>query len=113
MKEEEILQLVRERMKDRPKIVSMFENCYQDTLEKTIIRQEDGQVFMLTGDIPRWEFWNCMEAADGTTYISVYSDSVLVEVLRGREKYPVKRYCKLSKGIQDTLRSAASFHLFS
>lgn len=52
MKEEEILQLVRERMKDRPKIVSMFENCYQDTLEKTIIRQEDGQVFMLTGDIP-------------------------------------------------------------
>lgn len=33
MKEEEILQLVRERMKDRPKIVSMFENCYQDTLE--------------------------------------------------------------------------------
>ena len=51
MKEEEILQLVRERMKDRPKIVSMFENCYQDTLEKTIIRQEDGQVFMLTGDI--------------------------------------------------------------
>ena len=52
MKEEEILQLVRERMKDRPKIVSMFENCYQDTLEKTIIRQEDGQVFMMTGDIP-------------------------------------------------------------
>ncbi|RHP36146.1 hypothetical protein DWZ56_00360 [Lachnotalea sp. AF33-28] len=55
--------------------------------------------------LSRWEFWNCMEDADGTTYISVYSDSVLVEVLHGREKYPVKRYCKLSKGIQDTLRS--------
>ena len=67
MKEEEILQLVRERMKDRPKIVSMFENCYQDTLEKTIIRQEDGQVFMLTGDIP------AMWLRDSTNQLRPYS----------------------------------------
>lgn len=52
MKETEILELVRSKMKNRPKIVSMFENCYQDTLEKTMRWQEDGQIFMLTGDIP-------------------------------------------------------------
>ena len=39
-------------MKFRPKILRMFENCYQDTLERTVRFQEDGQVFMLTGDIP-------------------------------------------------------------
>ncbi len=53
MTEEAILQLVREKMKHRPKIVSMFENCYQDTLEKTVrVHEEDGTAFMLTGDIP-------------------------------------------------------------
>lgn len=53
MTESAILQLVREKMEHRPKIVSMFENCYQDTLEKTVhVHQEDGTAFMLTGDIP-------------------------------------------------------------
>lgn len=52
MTEQQILDLVKSRMKERPKIVEMFENCYRDTLERTIKYQEDGQVFMLTGDIP-------------------------------------------------------------
>lgn len=53
MTESAILQLVREKMAHRPKIVSMFENCYQDTLEKAIrMHPEDGTAFMLTGDIP-------------------------------------------------------------
>lgn len=52
MTEQQIMVLVKEKMKSRPKIFQLFENCYQDTLEKTIRFQEDGQVFMLTGDIP-------------------------------------------------------------
>lgn len=53
MTEMEILQLVREKMAHRPKIVSMFENCYKDTLETTVhMHPEDGTAFMLTGDIP-------------------------------------------------------------
>lgn len=50
--ENEIVQMVQERMKDRPKIIEMFKNCYQNTLETTIHRHDDGTVFMLTGDIP-------------------------------------------------------------
>jgi uncharacterized protein len=50
--EDEIIQLMNERMKDRPKIIQMFKNCYQNTLETTINRHKDGTVFMLTGDIP-------------------------------------------------------------
>lgn len=53
MTEESILRLVREKMAHRPKIVTMFEHCYQDTLEKTVrVHKEDGTAFMLTGDIP-------------------------------------------------------------
>ena len=52
MTEQQIMVLVKEKMKSRPKIFQLFENCYQDTLEKTIRFEEDGQVFMLTGDIP-------------------------------------------------------------
>ena len=53
MTEEQVLQLVKEKMAHRPKIVAMFENCYQDTLEKTVhLHREDGTAFMLTGDIP-------------------------------------------------------------
>lgn len=51
--EEKIIQYVSERMSDRPKIIQMFKSCYQNTLETTIHRHdEDGTVFMLTGDIP-------------------------------------------------------------
>ncbi len=39
-------------MKDRPKTVEMFEACFNDTLENTVRFGENGEVFMLTGDIP-------------------------------------------------------------
>jgi uncharacterized protein len=51
--QDEILTLVKERMKNRPKIIEMFQNCYQNTLEKTVRKNsKDNTVFMLTGDIP-------------------------------------------------------------
>lgn len=52
MTEQQIVALVRQRMAHRPKILRMFENCYRDTLENAVRYQEDGQVFLLTGDIP-------------------------------------------------------------
>ena len=52
MTEQQIVALVRQRMAYRPKIIRMFENCYRDTLENAVHYQEDGQAFLLTGDIP-------------------------------------------------------------
>ncbi|MBQ8752917.1 MAG: glycoside hydrolase family 125 protein [Clostridia bacterium] len=52
MTRNELLSLVRSKMADRPKTLRMFENCFNDTLENTIRFQENGEVFMLTGDIP-------------------------------------------------------------
>ena len=34
------------------KLARLFENCISNTLETTIKRQEDGSVFVITGDIP-------------------------------------------------------------
>ncbi|MCT2194485.1 glycoside hydrolase family 125 protein [Paenibacillus sp. p3-SID1389] len=48
----DIIVLVETKMKHRPKIVEMFKRCYENTLETTIHRHDDGTVFMLTGDIP-------------------------------------------------------------
>ena len=52
MTEKQILELVEQKMANRPKIIQMFKNCYSDTLDKTIRFGEEGTVFMLTGDIP-------------------------------------------------------------
>jgi meiotically up-regulated gene 157 (Mug157) protein len=50
---EKVLELVKEKMKGRTKIIEMFQNCYQNTLETTIrSNPQDNTVFMLTGDIP-------------------------------------------------------------
>jgi meiotically up-regulated gene 157 (Mug157) protein len=49
--EGQIIQYITDKMSDRPKIIQMFKSCYQNTLETTIHRhEEDGTVFMLTGD---------------------------------------------------------------
>lgn len=52
MNKEAIIQIVREKMAKRPEIIKMFCNCYQNTLDTTVRKQQDGTVFMLTGDIP-------------------------------------------------------------
>ncbi len=52
MTREEIIYLVNKKMKHRPKTVKMFEACFNDTLENTVKEGENGEIFMLTGDIP-------------------------------------------------------------
>ena len=52
MTQNEIIALVRKKMAHRPVTVKIFENCFNDTLENTVKEGEDGEYFMLTGDIP-------------------------------------------------------------
>ena len=52
MTEMQVLELVRQKMAGRPKIVKMFQNCYSDTLDNTVKFGPEDTVFMLTGDIP-------------------------------------------------------------
>ncbi|MDO1605853.1 glycoside hydrolase family 125 protein [Lactobacillus sp. YT155] len=50
---EQISNLVKSKYAKHPKIVSMFENCFKNTLESTITFNSDGTTaFMITGDIP-------------------------------------------------------------
>lgn len=48
----ECIKSVEHHFKNRPKIVSVFKNCFMNTLEKTLSQQTDGSIFMVTGDIP-------------------------------------------------------------
>lgn len=66
MTRQDILNLVRDKMKDRPKTVKMFEACFNDTLENTVHFGQNGEVFMLTGDIP------AMWLRDSTNQIRPY-----------------------------------------
>lgn len=52
MNENQIIELVHEKMAHRPKIIKMFDACYSDTLENTVRFHDDGTVFMITGGIP-------------------------------------------------------------
>ncbi len=89
MTEKEVLALVQEKMAHRPKIVEMFKNCYADTLEKTIRFQEDGQVFMLTGDIPA--MWLRDSTNQLRPYLLTASDSPRVrQIIQGVMK---KQFC--------------------
>lgn len=49
---EKILQAVKEKLKDEPKLVEIFEKCYGNTLDTTVKRMEDKTVYVITGDIP-------------------------------------------------------------
>lgn len=40
------------RLPGRPKLAQMFARCFANTLETTIRPQDDGSVFVITGDIP-------------------------------------------------------------
>ncbi len=49
---ERILQTVKEKLKDEPKLFEMFQNCYTNTLDTTVKRKEDQTTYVITGDIP-------------------------------------------------------------
>ena len=47
---EEIIRMVNEQFHG-DRIAQIFENCFRDTLDKTI-KKENGSSFVITGDIP-------------------------------------------------------------
>lgn len=49
---EQIIREVKEKLGCYQEIAEVFDNCYRNTLEKTVERLEDGTTYVITGDIP-------------------------------------------------------------
>ena len=49
---ERILQTVKEKLKGEERLARIFENCYTNTLDRTVKRMPDGTAYVVTGDIP-------------------------------------------------------------
>ena len=49
---EKMMERVREAFGAEHKIARMFEKCISNTLDTTIKRDENGKIFVITGDIP-------------------------------------------------------------
>lgn len=49
---EKVIQEVKEILSNHPKIAILFDNCYRNTLQKTVERLNDGTAYVITGDIP-------------------------------------------------------------
>lgn len=47
-----MIRRIRELAADHPEWAEVFENCFTDTLLKTVKREADGTTYVLTGDIP-------------------------------------------------------------
>lgn len=89
MTRNELISLVRSKMADRPKTLAMFENCFNDTLENTIRFKENGEVFMLTGDIP------AMWLRDSTNQLRPYlltadRDEKVASIIEGVMKMQIR-----------------------
>lgn len=59
---------VSEKLSDRPKLASMFAQCFPNTLETTTKRLDDGTTYVFTGDIP------AMWLRDSSAQLSPYID---------------------------------------
>lgn len=62
-----LLEELRERAKDYPRLMEQFYTCYTNTLDTTVEPQEDGTVHVITGDIPA--MWLRDSAAQVRPYI--------------------------------------------
>lgn len=79
---------------------------YELLCENVIYSVYSKELFEDTAEkLKSWEFWNCKKTADGTSYISFFCSEITEEILKMREKYPVKYYCPLSRESQDMLRA--------
>ncbi|MDO4448600.1 MAG: glycoside hydrolase family 125 protein [Lachnospiraceae bacterium] len=58
---------IREKAADFPELLEIFENCYNNTLNTTVRRMEDGTTHVITGDIPA--MWLRDSAAQLRPYI--------------------------------------------
>ena len=79
------LQEIKEKLKDEPKLYTLFETCFTNTLERTIRRYEDGTSFVITGDIPA--MWLRDSAAQVRPYLYLAArDEELADIIEGLVK---------------------------
>ncbi len=79
---ERILQTVKEKLKGEERLAGIFENCYTNTLDRTIKRMPDGTAYVVTGDIPA--MWLRDSAAQMRPYlIAAKEEPELLNILAG------------------------------
>lgn len=67
---------------DEPKVQSMFANCFANTYETTLKPQDDGTIFVITGDIPA--MWLRDSAAQVRPYlILAEEDEYMADIIEG------------------------------
>lgn len=82
---EKIIQAVKEKLKDEPKLFEMFQNCYTNTLDTTVKSMPDGTAYVITGDIPA--MWLRDSAAQLRPYlIAAKDDPAIADILTGLSK---------------------------
>lgn len=50
---QDVLTQAEERLRDRPRLLQQFRNCFPNTLETTTKLLDDGTTFVITGTFPR------------------------------------------------------------
>lgn len=88
-----MIERIRQDLPDQPKLVSMFENCFTNTLLTTIQQKDDGTTFVITGDIPA--MWLRDSAAQVRPYlILAQEDEQIASMIEGLVKRQI-RYIRL------------------
>lgn len=82
---QQILQSVKEKLKDEPKLFEIFQNCYTNTLDTAPKRMEDGSIYAVTGDIPA--MWLRDSTAQFRPYLIAAKDEpAIADILIGLSK---------------------------
>ncbi|MCQ4087834.1 glycoside hydrolase family 125 protein [Saccharibacillus sp. JS10] len=84
-----MIERIRENLPDQPKLVTMFENCFTNTLLTTIQQKEDGTTFVITGDIPA--MWLRDSAAQVRPYLVLArEDEQIASMIEGLVKRQIE-----------------------
>ncbi|WP_058304492.1 glycoside hydrolase family 125 protein [Gorillibacterium timonense] len=76
------LELAEKALKDRPKLLELYTNCYPNTLETTLNLAEDGSAFVITGDIAA--MWLRDSSAQVKHYLPLAAnDPELAQIIEG------------------------------
>ena len=78
---EERLGPVMAELKGVPGLAEMFRNCFMNTLETTVTKQEPGDTFIITGDIEA--LWLRDSTAQVMHYVRFADDPAVAEMIRG------------------------------
>lgn len=76
------IQEVKEKLGNHREIAILFDNCYRNTLQKTVERLEDGTTYVITGDIPA--MWLRDSTAQMRPYLFLAADNEdIADILEG------------------------------